>query len=66
MAKLKEIEEAVSNLQQKELAEFRAWFEEFDAVVWDKQFDEDVRLGKLNKIAEKAIDDYKKGKCKEL
>jgi len=66
MAKLKEIEDAVSNLQQKELVEFRAWFEKFDAAVWDKQFDEDVTSGKLNKIAEKAIDDYKKGKCKEL
>jgi hypothetical protein len=66
MAKLKEIEEAVSNLQEKELGEFRAWFEKFDAVVWDKQFDEDVRSGKLNKIAERAMDDYKKGKCKEL
>ena len=66
MTQLKEIEEAISNLQQKELTEFRTWFEEFDAVVWDKQFEKDVKSGKLDKLAEKAIDDYKKGKCKEL
>lgn len=66
MLNLKDIEEAVSNLKEKELTEFRAWFEEFDAVVWDKQFSEDVKSGKLDKIAEKALEDYKKGKCKEL
>lgn len=62
MSNIKDIEKAVSNLKEKELTEFRAWFEEFDARAWDKQFSEDVTSGKLDKIAEKAIEDYKKGK----
>ena len=58
MLNLKEIEEAVSNLEEKELTEFREWFEKFYALVLDKQFDEDIKSGKLDKIAERAINGY--------
>ena len=33
MTTIIEIEKAISNLPPEELAQFRAWFEEFDAVV---------------------------------
>jgi hypothetical protein len=66
MPKVHEIEKAVSNLQPKELAQFRAWFEEFDSLLWDMQFEEDVKSGKLDAIAGKAISDFKKGKFREL
>lgn len=66
MSTVKEIEKAISNLKAEELAQFREWFEEFDAAVWDKQFEEDVKSGKLDAIAGKAIADFKKGKFKEL
>lgn len=49
-----------------DLSEFRAWFEEFDAETWDKQFEEDASSGKLDKLANQAISDFKAGKCKEL
>jgi len=62
MTNLKEIEEAVSNLKEKEFTEFREWFEKFDALVWDKQFNEDVKSGKLDKVAKRAIDEYNKKK----
>ena len=61
-----EIEKAVSHLPRKDLAKFRSWFEKFDAVRWDKQMEEDVKAGKLDIIANKALEDFKKGKCKEL
>ncbi|HEB76742.1 MAG TPA: hypothetical protein ENJ04_10345 [Nitrospirae bacterium] len=66
MTSVKEIEHAVEKLTKNELAAFRKWFEEFDAEVWDKQFEEDVAAGKLDKLASKAIADYRVGKCKEL
>jgi hypothetical protein len=66
MATIQKIEKEVSNLSREELAEFRDWFEEFDAAIWDKQFEEDVRSGKLDKLAEEAIKDFKKGKFKEI
>jgi len=29
-----------------------AWIEEFDAAIWDKQFEEDVKSGKLDELAD--------------
>ena len=66
MIKIKDIEKAVVDLPAKDFAEFRAWFQKVDAEKWDKQFESDVKTGKLNQIAQKAITDFKKGKYKEL
>ncbi|MCI0708123.1 MAG: hypothetical protein L0Y80_11635 [Ignavibacteriae bacterium] len=55
MGTLQELEQAVSKLPEKELARFREWFEEFDAAEWDKQFEQDVKAGKLDRVAEKAL-----------
>ena len=66
MQKVQEIESAVSRLSKNALTNFREWFEEFDAKVWDKQFENDVMSGKLDNLARQAISDLKSGKCKEL
>ena len=61
---IREIEQAVSRLSREELDRFREWFDEFDAGVWDKQFESDVRSGKLDQLAEQAIADFRAGKYK--
>jgi hypothetical protein len=66
IATIEDIKNAVSKLRPNDLARFRAWFEEYDATVWDKQFEDDVRSGKLDKIANQALVDFEKGKFKEL
>ncbi|MCF8131425.1 MAG: hypothetical protein K9N10_23195 [Deltaproteobacteria bacterium] len=66
MQAVKKLESAVSRLSAHELARFREWFDEFDAKAWDKQFEEDVKSGKLDQLAERAIADFRQGKCKEL
>ncbi len=66
MLTIKELEQAVSSLPREELTRFREWFDEFDAKAWDKQLEADAKAGKLNKIAEAAISDYRAGKAKEL
>ena len=66
MTTIHEIEKAVSALPSNELEQFRKWFDEFDAKVWDKQFENDVMSGRLDKIAENSIADFDKGKFKEL
>ncbi len=63
---IQELERAVAQLPPKDLARFREWFEEFDAQVWDKQFETDAEAGKLDKIAEQALNEYRAGKAKEL
>ena len=62
MTTVKDIERGISSLPLKELAGFHAWFEEFDAQAWDKQFEEDAKSGRLDKIGKKAIEDFNKGK----
>ncbi len=63
---VQELQVAVSQLSAHELARFRAWFEEFEAKVWDDQFEEDVKSGKLDHLAEQAIADLRAGNCREL
>ena len=63
---IKEIEKAVSALPQQELAKFRAWFEEYDAATWDRRYAEDAESGKLDRVAEKAVEDYRKGKSRPI
>jgi hypothetical protein len=63
---IQELEQAVIQLPPKELARFRKWFEEFDAQAWDKQLDADAKSGKIDKIAEQALNNYRAGKAKEL
>ncbi len=66
MASVLEIEKAIASLPPDDLAELRAWFEEFEAAAWDEQLEEDARCGKLDALAEEALEDYRKGRCKEL
>ena len=66
MVTIKEIEKAVSNLPLEDLAQFRVWFEEFDAKLWDRQFEKDAKTGKLDNIANKALTNFKEGKFTEL
>ena len=66
MTQVQRIEEEVASLPKVELAKFRAWFENFDAKVWDKQIEKDIVSGKLDNMANEAIADFKKGNYKEI
>ncbi len=66
MPAVQELQADVAQLSPDELARFRAWFEEFDAKVWDKQIEEDVKLGKLDHLANQAIADFRTGNVREV
>jgi hypothetical protein len=66
MSKVENIEREVETLTPSELETFRTWFYEYDAEVWDQQIEEDVQAGKLDKLAEEALTQYRAGKSKEL
>lgn len=66
MSNLLEIERAVSQLTEEDLAAFRVWFAKFDAEVWDRQMEEDVAAGRLNKLAQQAIQHLREGRCTDL
>ena len=66
MRAVQELQSAVSQLSAEELARFREWFDKFDAEVWDRQFEEDAKSGKLDQLANQAIADFQAGKYKQL
>jgi hypothetical protein len=63
---LEEIEKAISQLSPQDLTKFRHWFAKFDAEAWDQQFEKDVKIGKLDKLAEKALKHLREGNCTDL
>jgi hypothetical protein len=66
MSNLQEIEYAISQLSAEELADFRVWFAEFDAEAWDRQFEEDVAAGRLDNLAQRALQHLREGRCTDL
>ena len=66
MSKLETIEDQIKELSREELAQFREWLARFDAEAWDHQFEADVKAGKLNALAEKALQDHLAGRSTKL
>lgn len=61
-----ELEQAVTQLSEAELARFRAWFDEYYAQVWDKQIEADAKAGRLDRLIAEAKDEYDAGLSKPL
>jgi hypothetical protein len=66
MSTVQEIEDAIRQLPDNDLAALRAWFAEFDAAAWDRQFDRDVAEGRLDALADEALRDAREGRCTDL
>jgi hypothetical protein len=66
VTRVEQIEREIQELSAGELSVFRHWFQVFDAEAWDRQVEEDVRSGKLDRLADDALRFYKAGECSEL
>ncbi|MEK6804778.1 MAG: hypothetical protein AABZ34_19290 [Nitrospirota bacterium] len=66
MSEIEQLEQTVSNLSPKDLAQFRAWFLEFDVRVWDEQIASDLKAGKLDSLLAEARTEYEQGKTRPL
>ncbi len=66
MGTILEIESAISKLSREDLSKFRERFKDFDAEAWDKQFEEDVKAGRLDALGDKALRDMREGRYTEL
>ena len=66
MTKLEDIEKAVANLAPREFDRFRAWFEELQAARFDQKIERDAESGKLDRLADAAVEDFRKGRAREL
>jgi hypothetical protein len=66
MSRVENIESQIAEFSAEELAAFREWFAEFDATAWDRQFESDVKAGRLDSLSEKALNDQAAGRSSEL
>jgi hypothetical protein len=66
MSKVEMLEQTVKHLSPGERAAFRSWFFEFDAAEWDRQIETDSETGKLDRLAQSAIEEHKAGKTKRI
>lgn len=66
MGKVEQIESAIKALSPAELEELRAWFAQFDARHWNRQFEADVASGRLDKLAERALAEHAAGRTTPL
>jgi hypothetical protein len=63
---IEDIEKAVAKLPEDQLSKFRTWFEKFDAMRFDQKIERDAQNGKLDTLADEAIDYLRKGRAREL
>jgi len=66
MSTVAEIKRAFQNLPEKEAREVAGWIQEVMENRWDRQIDEDIASGKLDKLAEQALSHYRTGRVKPL
>jgi hypothetical protein len=66
MSQVEMLEQTIKQLSPGEMAAFRSWFIEFDAAEWDRQIETDSETGKLDRLAQSAIEEHKAGKSKRI
>ena len=66
MSQVEMLEQTIKQLSPGERAAFRSWFIEFDAAEWDSQIETDSETGKLDRLAQSAIEEHKAGKTKRI
>ena len=58
---VEELESVVSRLSADELSRFSEWFEEFLALQWDRQIEQDVHSGRLDAAIKRSNERFDAG-----
>jgi hypothetical protein len=66
MRTVEDIEKALSELPPDQVAEFRTWFETFDAACFDERIERDAKASRLDRLAEQALADFRTGRARGL
>jgi hypothetical protein len=61
-----EIKAAFEQLPEKDARELANWVQRVMDDRWDRQIDDDIAAGKLDKVAEEAMAHYRAGRVKPL
>lgn len=62
MSTVHEIEQAIERLPREQVLQLGDWFSPRFSDAWDRQIEEDIRAGRLDKLAEEALEEYRAGK----
>ena len=66
MGAVENLELLIKSLSPEELAQFREWFAEFDAQVWDRQIEAEAGAGKLDRLIKESMADQRARKTRPL
>lgn len=66
METVEEIEAAIRRLSADDLRVLRQWFSDFDGAEWDRQIEQDAAAGRLDSLADEALNDLHEGRCTDL
>ena len=66
MSTVAEIEKALQTIPLGDARRVADWLEQYLDEKWDTQIDADIDAGRLDKLADKAIEDHRAGRVKPL
>jgi hypothetical protein len=66
MRSVEEIEAEIVKLKPVEVRQVAEWLAEYQAMLWDKQLEDDAAAGKLDRFIKEALEEYRQGKTRPL
>ena len=66
MSAVSNLERAIRELSPEDLREFREWFREFDAALWDRQIERDTAGHRLDVPADEALAEHRRNRTRPL
>ncbi len=66
MTTVEAITAAIAELPPEQVAQIRAWLDEWAEAEWDTQIEADERAGRLDAMAEHALAEHRAGRTRPL
>jgi hypothetical protein len=66
MSTVEAITSAIAQLPPEQVAQVRAWLNEYEELQWDEQIAQDERAGRLDALAERALAEHQAGRTRPL
>jgi hypothetical protein len=63
---VQEIETAITQLPTPELSRLAAWFDKYQADLWDQKIEADALAGRLDTLGAQADREFEAGRCRPL
>jgi hypothetical protein len=63
---VEELQKQIAELAPDELAKFRAWYEQFDAALFDAKIERDAESGALERALAGSEEDFRAGRFREI